>query len=125
MKLARKASKMNGTPEKTEIITAEQSFHGRTLAAVTATGQPKYYEPFAPLPPGFKYVPYNDIDALRATAGEKTCAIMMEPVQGESGVHPATVEFLQTARDLCDKLGAVLIFDEVQTGLGRTGKMFG
>ena len=125
MKLARKAAKLADHPEKTEIITAEKSFHGRTFGAITATGQPKYQKSFAPLVPDFKYVPYNDIEALKATAGEKTCAIMMEPVQGESGVHPATKEFLQTARELCDKLGAVLIFDEVQTGLGRTGKLFG
>lgn len=125
MKIARKATKVAGHPEKTEIITAIDSFHGRTLAAITATGQPKYQKSFAPLPPDYKYVPYNDIDALKATAGEKTCAIMMEPVQGESGVHPATQEFLATARELCDKLGAALIFDEVQTGLGRTGKNFG
>lgn len=125
MKLARKATKVAGHPEKTEIITAEQSFHGRTLAAITATGQPKYQKAFAPLAPDYKYVPYNDVAALRAMAGEKTCAIMMEPMQGESGVHPATQEFLQAARELCDTLGAALIFDEVQTGLGRTGKLFG
>lgn len=125
MKLARKATKVAGHPEKTEIITAEHSFHGRTLAAITATGQPKYQKSFTPLAPDYKYIPYNDIETLKAAAGEKTCAIMMEPVQGESGVHPANKEFLQTARELCDKLGAALIFDEVQTGLGRTGKMFG
>lgn len=125
IKIARKATKIAGHPEKTEIITAEHSFHGRTLAAITATGQPKYQKYFTPLPPDFKYVPYNDIDALKAAAGDKTCAIMMEPVQGESGVHPATQEFLQACRELCDKLGAALIFDEVQTGLGRTGKLWG
>jgi acetylornithine/N-succinyldiaminopimelate aminotransferase len=125
IKLARKAAKVAGHPEKTEIITALGSFHGRTLAAVTATGQPKYQKSFTPLVPDFKYVPYNDVDALNAAAGPETCAIMMEPVQGESGVHPATNEFLQAARELCDKLGAALIFDEVQTGLGRTGKLFG
>ena len=125
MKLARKTAKASGHSEKTQIITAEKSFHGRTLAAITATGQPKYQKSFTPLPPDYKYVPYNDVDALKAMVGEKTCAIMMEPVQGESGVHPGSVEFLQTARQLCDELGAVLIFDEVQTGLGRTGKMFG
>ena len=125
MKIARKATKVAGHPEKTEIITALDSFHGRTLAAITATGQPKYQKAFAPLPPDYKYVPFNDVDALKAMASEKTCAIMMEPVQGESGVHPATQEFLQTARELCDQLGAALIFDEVQTGLGRTGKLWG
>lgn len=125
MKLARKAAKSAGYLEKTEIITAEQSFHGRTLAAITATGQPKYQNSFTPLIPGFKYVPYNDAAALKSAANDKTCAIMMEPVQGESGVHPATREFLTTARQLCDDLDAALIFDEVQTGLGRTGKLFG
>lgn len=125
MKIARKATKMARHPEKTEIITALESFHGRTLAAITATGQPKYQKSFTPLPPDYKYVPYNDVEALKAMAGARTCAIMMEPVQGESGVHPATPEFLRAARELCDKLGAALIFDEVQTGLGRTGKNFG
>lgn len=125
IKLARKAAKVAGHPEKTEIITALGSFHGRTLAAITATGQPKYQKAFEPLPPDFRYVPYNDVEALNEAAGEKTCAIMMEPVQGESGVHPATPEFLRAARELCDSLGAALILDEVQTGLGRTGKLFG
>ncbi|NLN75918.1 MAG: acetylornithine transaminase [Armatimonadetes bacterium] len=124
-KLVRKAAKAAGQPKKTEIITAEQSFHGRTLAAITATGQPKYQSAFTPLAPGFKYVPYNDVSALKSAANEKTCAIMMEPVQGESGVHAATKEFLSAARQLCDEYGAGLIFDEVQTGLGRTGKLFG
>ena len=125
MKLAKKAAKISGHPEKSEIVTAEKSFHGRTLAAITATGQPKYQKSFTPLVPGYKYIPYNNVEALEAAVDEKTCAVMMEPVQGESGVHPATQEFLQTARDLCDKFGAALIFDEVQTGFGRTGKMFG
>lgn len=125
IKLARKAAKASGNPDKVGIVTAEQSFHGRTMAAITATGQPKYQKSFTPLVPGFSYIPYNDVEALRAAVTDNTCAVMMEPVQGESGVHPATHEFLQTARDLCDKFGAALIFDEVQTGLGRTGKMFG
>ena len=125
IKLARKAAKASGNPDKVGIVTAEQSFHGRTLAAITATGQPKYQKSFTPLVPGFSYIPYNDVEALKAAVTDSTCAVMMEPVQGESGVHPATQEFLQTARDLCDRFGAALIFDEVQTGLGRTGKMFG
>lgn len=125
IKLARKAAKASGNPEKYKIVTAEQSFHGRTLAAITATGQPKYQKSFTPLVPGFSYIPYNDVEALKAAVDENTCAVLMEPVQGESGVHPGTVEFLRTARELCDKFGAALIFDEVQTGLGRTGKMFG
>lgn len=123
-KLARKAAKGVG-PDKSEIVAAKQSFHGRTMGAITATGQPKYQTSFTPLVPGFKHVPYNDVDALRNAVSEKTCAVIMEPVQGESGVHPATPEFLTAARELCDKFSAALIFDEVQTGLGRTGKMFG
>ena len=125
IKLARKAAKSSNNPDKFEIVTAEQSFHGRTLAAITATGQPKYQKPFTPLVPGFSYIPYNDVEALKSAVNENTCAVLMEPVQGESGVHPGNVEFLQAARELCDKFDAVLIFDEVQTGLGRTGKMFG
>lgn len=125
IKLARKAAKAAGKPEKIGIVTALQSFHGRTMAAITATGQPKYQKSFAPLVPGFSYIPYNDVEALKAAVNDETCAVMMEPVQGESGVHPATREFLQAARELCDRFGAALIFDEVQTGLGRTGKMFG
>ncbi|MCX6344418.1 MAG: acetylornithine transaminase [Armatimonadetes bacterium] len=125
IKLARKAAKASGNPNKSNIVTAEQSFHGRTLAAITATGQPKYQKSFTPLVPGFGYIPYNDVEALKAAVNDDTCAVMMEPVQGESGVHPATLEFLTAARELCDKFDAALIFDEVQTGLGRTGKMFG
>jgi len=124
IKLARKWAKQTG-PEKYEIICAEGSFHGRTLAAVTATGQPKYHEGFEPLVPGFKHVPFNDLSALDAAAGDSTCAVMLEPIQGESGVHPATQDYLAGARSLCDRLGALLILDEVQTGLGRTGKWFG
>lgn len=125
IKLVRKAGKLSGGPDKIEIVSAEKSFHGRTMAAVTATGQPKYRDSFTPLVPGHKYVPYNDVEALRATVGPNTCAVMMEPVQGESGVHPATREYMQAARELCDKHDALLILDEVQTGLGRTGRMFG
>ena len=140
IKLSRKAAKIvrgrdssgpNPSPEesrpngKFEIVTAEQSFHGRTLGAITATGQPKYQKSFVPLVPGFRYVPYNDIEALKSTVGENTCAVFLEPVQGESGVHPASPEYLKAARELCDRFNAALVFDEVQTGLGRTGRMFG
>jgi predicted acetylornithine/succinylornithine family transaminase len=125
IKLVRKACISSGRPEKIEIITAEKSFHGRTMGAITATGQPKYQKSFAPLVPGFKYVPYNDCEALRQAVGENTCAIMLEPIQGESGVHSATEEFMATARELCTKYDAALVLDEVQTGLGRTGKAFG
>jgi predicted acetylornithine/succinylornithine family transaminase len=125
IKLARKAAKVNHSAEKIEIVTAEQSFHGRTIGAITATGQLKYQKNFTPLVPGFKHVPYNDIGELRAAVSGRTCAVLLEPVQGESGVHPAKADFLRAARELCDKYAAALIFDEVQTGLGRTGKMFG
>jgi len=125
IKLARKWASENGTPEKFEIITANGSFHGRTMGAVTATGQPKYHAGFGPMLPGFKYVPFNDIAAMEAAITEKTCAIMLEPIQGESGVRPATQEYLRTVRRICDEKGILLILDEVQTGLGRTGKWFG
>ncbi len=125
IKLARKWSKLHHGPERFEIITAEASFHGRTLATVTATGQPKYHKDFEPLMPGFKYVPYNDLPALEAAIGPSTCAIMLEPIQGESGVHPASTEYLRSIRQICDARGLLLILDEVQTGLGRTGKWFG
>ena len=124
IKLARKFGRTTGGDSKTGIVTARGSFHGRTLAAVTATGQPKYSEPFAPLPAGFAYVPYNDVDALRAAVGPDTCAILLEPIQGEGGIHPATPEYLAAARELADRHGALLIMDEVQTGMGRTGKLW-
>ncbi len=124
IKLARKAGKKQAD-SKIAIITAEQSFHGRTLGAITATGQPKYQKSFLPLVPGFEYVPYNDEAALEAAVNVSTCALILEPVQGESGVHPASQGFVAKARELCDKYQVALVFDEVQTGLGRTGKMFG
>jgi acetylornithine/N-succinyldiaminopimelate aminotransferase len=121
LKLARKA-----TPRgKYKFITAEKSFHGRTLAAVTATGQPKYHEGFLPLPAGFVYVPYNDIDALHEAFDDEVAAVMIEPIQGEGGINEATPEYMQTIRDLCDEQGALMILDEVQTGMGRTGRWFG
>ena len=121
LKLARKH-----TPrEKYKFITAEKSFHGRTFATVTASGQPKYHDGFLPLPAGFVYVPYNDIDALHEAFDEEVCAVMVEPIQGEGGIHEATPEYLQTIRDLCDENGALMILDEVQTGMGRTGRWFG
>ncbi|MCI0500022.1 MAG: aspartate aminotransferase family protein [Planctomycetales bacterium] len=111
--------------EKYKFITAEKSFHGRTLAAVTATGQPKYHEGFLPLPAGFVYVPYNDIDALHQAFDEEVAAVMIEPIQGEGGINEATPEYMQTIRDLCDEHGALMVLDEVQTGMGRTGRWFG
>ncbi len=110
--------------DRTEIITAEMSFHGRTYGTMTATGQEKFSKPFAPVVPGFKYVPYNDIDAIKVAVTPKTAAVMLELIQGESGVHPAGVEYIKAVRNLCTEKGILLIFDEVQTGIGRTGKMF-
>ncbi|MEN8128355.1 MAG: aspartate aminotransferase family protein [Planctomycetota bacterium] len=121
LKLARKHT----SKEKYKFITAEKSFHGRTFAAVTASGQPKYHEGFLPLPPGFVYVPYNDIDALQEAFDDEVAAVMVEPIQGEGGVNEATHEYMQTIRDLCDEHGALMILDEVQTGMGRTGRWFG
>ena len=124
IKLARKYAKLRLGPDKYEIITALKSFHGRTLATVTATGQTKYQKGFEPLPPGFKYVPFNDLEALEAAVGPHTCAVLLEPVQGEGGVHPATQEYLAGVRELCSRRGLLLIFDEIQCGLGRTGRLF-
>ncbi len=120
MKLARKYGKLK-SPDKFEIVTAEHSFHGRTLATLTATGQPKYREGYEPLPGGFQYVPFNDKNALAAVVNEKTCAVMIEPVQGEGGIHVPIDGYLQYARELCDQYDALLIFDEIQSGMGRTG----
>ena len=111
-------------PGKTRIVSMKQSFHGRTLAAITATGQPKYHDGFAPLVPDFDYIPFNDLDALKASITDETAAVIVEPIQGEGGVRPARAEYLQALRDLCDQVGALLIFDEVQTGVGRTGSYF-
>ena len=112
------------SPDKSQIITALHSFHGRTLATLTATGQPKYQEGFGPLPAGFDYVEYNNIEALEKMMSENTAAVMLEPIQGEGGVHVPTAEYLKKVRALCDKYNAVLIFDEIQTGIGRTGEFF-
>ncbi|MBC8142934.1 MAG: acetylornithine transaminase [Armatimonadetes bacterium] len=123
LKIARKRGS-NIAPGKTNIVTANNSFHGRTIATVTATGQPKYSAAFAPLPGGFEYVPFNDIAALTEAVTDSTAAVMLEPVQGEGGIIPATPEYLRAARDLCDKHDALLILDEVQTGAGRTGTLW-
>lgn len=123
IKLARKHAFKTAGPEKHEIVTALKSFHGRTMGALAATGQPKYHQGFQPLPGGFTHLPFNDVAALRAAVSSRTAAVMLEPILGESGVYPATPEYLTAARDLCNSHRAVLIFDEVQTGVGRTGKM--
>lgn len=122
IKLARKCAKLQYGQQKVEIISAWQSFHGRTLAAITATGQPKYQQGFEPLPGGFKYVPFNDLDAMEKVVGPETCAVLLEPVQGEGGVNVASPYYLEGVKMLCQEHGALLIFDEVQTGLGRTGR---
>jgi acetylornithine/N-succinyldiaminopimelate aminotransferase len=110
--------------KKYKFITALGSFHGRTFATVTATAQPKYHEGFLPLLPGFVYVPYNDVAALEKAFTDEVAAVMIEPIQGEGGINVATAEYMRAIRELCDRNGAVMILDEVQTGIGRTGKWF-
>ncbi|KWT90510.1 acetylornithine transaminase [Candidatus Magnetominusculus xianensis] len=124
IKLARKHSKGRFGVEKIGIITALNSFHGRTLATLTATGQPKFHVGFEPLLQGFSYVPFNDYEALKSAIDENTCAVMLEPIQGEGGVKMATDNYFKHVRDLCTRLGILLIFDEIQTGTGRTGTLF-
>lgn len=124
IKLARKYA-TDIDPEKIQIISALHSFHGRTIATLTATGQDHYHHGFGPLPEGFDYVPFNDIEALEAKMSDKTCAVMLEAIQGEGGVHVPDKDYLPKVRALCDKYNAVLIFDEVQCGMGRTGTFFG
>jgi acetylornithine/N-succinyldiaminopimelate aminotransferase len=124
IKLARKYSKEQMGPECFEIITAKNSFHGRTLAALTATGQERFQNGFEPLVPGFKHVPFNDTDAIRKVVTKNTCAIMMEPIQGEGGVKLPDQIYLKEVRELCNENNILLILDEVQTGMGRTGTFF-
>ncbi len=124
IKLARIYFKKKGMPDKYEIITLKKSFHGRTLATTAATGQEKYQKPYAPLPPGFISVPMNDIDALKAAVNKNTCAVMVEPIQGESGVNPLDPQYIKEVKELCEANDILLIFDEIQCGLGRTGKLF-
>lgn len=124
IKIARGYFYYKGQPEKNEIITASMSFHGRTLATIAATGQEKFRTPFGPDMPGFKYVEYNSIEAIENAVDEKTCAVMIELVQGESGVHPAELRYVRKLRELCSERGILLIFDEVQTGVGRSGRLF-
>ncbi len=124
-KLARMYFSKKGEAGKNVIITAVDSFHGRTLATVAATGQAKFGKYLKPLPPGFRHVPLNDIGALKSAAGSDTCAVMLEPIQGESGVHPANAEYLKAVREFCNGKGLLLIYDEVQSGMGRTGTLFG
>ena len=124
IKLARKYAHENMGPDKFELITMKDSFHGRTMATITATGQEKFQFGFTPLLEGFTYVPFNDLQALEARISSKTCGIMVEPIQGEGGYVIPPPRFLDNLRRLCDRHGILLIFDEVQCGMGRTGKMW-
>ena len=124
MKLARKYGKVNRNGAY-EIITAFNSFHGRTMMAVAATGQPHYQAIFQPIPVGFTHVDYDDAEAIKAATTDRTVAVMLEPVQGEGGVNIPSPGYLQQVRDWCDERGLLLIFDEVQTGMGRLGTLFG
>lgn len=124
IKLARRYAHMKYGESRFEIITMKNSFHGRTLAMITATGQDKVQKGFEPLMPGFSYAPFNDMAAIEAMAGERTAGIMLEPVQGEGGVHVAGREYLARLREFCTTHDILLIFDEVQTGMGRTGTLF-
>jgi len=123
-KLARKYAHGKFGPAKSRIVSCINSFHGRTLFTVSVGGQPKYTEGYEPLPQELQHIPFNDIDAARAAITDDVCAVVVEPVQGEGGVVPATPEYLKALRELCDARGALLIFDEVQCGMGRTGKLF-
>jgi predicted acetylornithine/succinylornithine family transaminase len=121
IKLARK----HGGRGRHTVVSALGSFHGRTLATLAATGQPAKHEPFAPMPEGFRHVPWGDLDAMRSAVDGSVAAVLIEPVQGEGGVHPATTDYLRGMRALCDEVGALMMVDEIQTGFGRTGRWFG
>lgn len=124
IKLARKYAYLNDNKTDHEIIAMEHSFHGRSLGALSVTGNEHYQEPFKPLIGGIKFAKFNDIESVKALVNEKTCAIIFEPVQGEGGIYPATEEFMKEVRRLCDEKDIVMICDEIQCGMGRTGKMF-
>jgi acetylornithine/N-succinyldiaminopimelate aminotransferase len=124
LKVARKYAKERLATDRFEIIATHNSFHGRTLATVTATGQPKYQHGFEPLMPGFKHVPYNDLRAMERAIDNRTAAILVEPIQGEGGVNVPDDDYLPGLRKLCDEAGALLILDEIQTGVGRTGRLW-
>ena len=124
IKLARKYFKDRGAPERFRIITMDGSFHGRTMATLSATGQEKIHKGFEPLVEGFDIVPFNDLESVKNAITGETCAVMLEPIQGEGGVQYPGPGYLEGLRELCDHKGLLLIFDEVQTGMGRTGKLF-
>jgi predicted acetylornithine/succinylornithine family transaminase len=125
IKLARRFGQTHGGPDRYHVLSAYGSFHGRTLTTLAATGQPQKQETFQPLPSGFRQVSYADVDALAAAMDERVCAVLLEPVQGEGGVVPAPPGYLRAVRGLCDEREVLLVVDEVQTGLGRTGRWFG
>jgi acetylornithine/N-succinyldiaminopimelate aminotransferase len=125
IKLARRHGQTHGGPERYHVLSAYNSFHGRTLTTLAATGQPQKQETFQPLPTGFRQVGFADVDALAAAMDERVCAVLLEAVQGEGGVQPAPPGYLEAVRALCDEREALLVVDEVQTGLGRTGRWFG
>jgi len=124
LKTARRYHFAKGNPERVNIITFDGAFHGRTLATIAAGGNAKYMEGFGPDMPGFVYAPFDDVEALKTAIDNTTAAILIEPIQGEGGIREASPEFLKTLRELCDKNGILLIFDEIQTGVARTGKLF-
>lgn len=124
VKMMRRAQAKNGHPERTRIICCDGAFHGRTLAMLAATGNAAYLDGFGEIAPGFDHVPFNNLNTLRAAITPETAGIMVEPVQGESGIRAADAHFLQGLRQVCDEYGLILAFDEVQTGMGRTGKLF-
>ena len=123
-KVGRKYARESLAPDKRVIVTFEGSFHGRTIASVTATAQPKFHEGFGPLPGGFRYCAFNDLDGLREALRKDVCAVLLEPIQGEGGIRPFSEEFLVEVRKLCDENESLLIFDEIQCGMGRTGRLF-
>ena len=124
IKAARRYHFVSGRPERYRIVTCQGAFHGRTLATLAAAGNPKYLEGFGPEAPGFDHVPFGDLEAMRAAVGPQTAAVMVEPVQGEGGVHVGSADYLRGLRALCDEAGLLLVLDEVQTGFGRSGKLF-
>lgn len=124
IKLARRYSREKFGPGRFKIICTENSFHGRTLAALSATGQAKFWDGFEPLVPGFTFVPFNDLEAMAAAVDDTTCAILVEPIQGEGGVRLPSPDYLAGLRELCDRHQLLLILDEIQVGLGRTGRLF-
>ena len=125
IKFARKVGKiLDPSGHKIEILSFQNSFHGRTMGSLSATPNPKYQKPFSPMIPGFKYAPYNDISDIDSHITQNTCGVIIEPIQGEGGINVATADFLKLLRDRCNQVGAVLIYDEIQCGLGRTGQLW-